>query len=62
MTQAELAEAAGVTRRLLSDIEGKRVTIRIDTLCCIAAVLKRCPTVIELTVPAGQAETDEVLG
>ena len=25
MTQAELAEAAGVTRRLLSDIEGKEV-------------------------------------
>ena len=62
MTQTELAETAGITRRMLSDIEGKRVTIRIDTLCRIAAVLKRCPTVIELTVPAEQAQTDEVLG
>ena len=62
MTQTELAETAGITRRMLSDIEGKRVTIRIDTLCRIAAALKRCPAVIDPTVPAGQAETDEVLG
>ena len=47
---------------MISDIEGKRVTIRIDTLCRIAAALKRSPVVIDLTVPAGQAETDEVLG
>ena len=62
MTQAELAEAAGVTRKMLSDIEGKRVTIRIDTLCRIAAALKRCLAVIDLTVPAEQAQTGEILG
>lgn len=62
MTQTELAETAGITRRMLSDIEGKRVTIRIDTLCRIAAALKRCPAVIDLTVPAKQVETDKVLG
>lgn len=47
---------------MISDIDGKRVTIRIDTLCRIAAALKRSPTVIDPTVPAGQTETDEVLG
>lgn len=62
MTQTELTEAAGVTRRMISDIEGKRVTIRIDTLCRMTVALKRCPVVIDPTVPAGQAETDEVLG
>ena len=40
MTQAELAEAAGLTQSTVSDIEAGRVDPRLGTMCSLAVALQ----------------------
>lgn len=57
MTQAQAAEAAGISDRTYADVERGTAKMRVDTLLAICSALRTSPDVL-LLPDAGQEEPD----
>jgi len=47
LTQAQLAEFAGVGRRFVSDLENAKATLRLDKVCSVLGVFGKCLGLVE---------------
>lgn len=59
MTQTDLAQKAGVTQRLISELETGKIMIRLDTLSRIFDALQLRLAAVDLKAPVAAEENDE---